>query len=114
MQSCRFDKDMRLQLMAPAPGSGSPEVERETATTAVLNAKQSPGMLALKRAVDIAVQKSKGGVSTIGVYNTSTSSGQLAFYGAQAARAGRIVIITVGQCAVGRIRRLQNATGKQP
>ncbi|KAJ8602524.1 hypothetical protein CTAYLR_001303 [Chrysophaeum taylorii] len=82
------------QLMAPAPGSAAPVVERVTDTSSVLNGMQSPGMLALKAAVDIAITKSKGGVATVGVYNTSTSSGQLAWYGAQAAKAGRVVIIT--------------------
>eukprot|EP00631_Chrysoreinhardia_giraudii_P005763 CAMPEP_0197414844 /NCGR_PEP_ID=MMETSP1170-20131217/1507_1 /TAXON_ID=54406 /ORGANISM="Sarcinochrysis sp, Strain CCMP770" /LENGTH=340 /DNA_ID=CAMNT_0042941597 /DNA_START=18 /DNA_END=1040 /DNA_ORIENTATION=+ len=82
------------QIMAPAAGSSKPVVERETATTAEVNAMQSPGMVALKSAVDVAIAKSSGGVSSVGVYNTSTSSGQLAYYGALAAKAGRIVLIT--------------------
>ena len=61
---------------------------------AVVNGKQSPGMLSLVTAVDLAVKKSAGGVASVSVYNTSTSSGQLAYYGARAAKAGRIVIIT--------------------
>ena len=51
-------------------------------------------MLALTKAVDLACAKAKGGVASVGVYDTSTSSGQLAFYGARAAEKGRIVIIT--------------------
>lgn len=82
------------EMMAPAAGSGSPVVEKETATSAVIDAKQSPGMVALTKGVNLAVAKSKGGVSSVAVYNTSTSSGQLAYYGAEAAKAGRIVIIT--------------------
>mmetsp|Transcript_18847 Transcript_18847/g.24460 ORF Transcript_18847/g.24460 Transcript_18847/m.24460 type:complete len:337 (-) Transcript_18847:556-1566(-) len=87
-------KLLNPSLMAPAPGSGTPIIERESATSAQINGMQAPGMLALKTAVDLAVEKSKGGVASIGVYNTSTSSGQLAYYGARAAKNGRIVIIT--------------------
>ena len=76
--------------MAPAPGAGKPVVERETASSAAQRhqdhhlhtGNQSPGMLALTKAVDLACAKSKGGVASVGVYDTSTSSGQLAFYGA--------------------------------
>jgi len=84
------------QLMAPAEGAGKPTVERGWfwQSAAVVNGNQAPGMLALVKAVDLAVAKSAGGVASVGVYNTSTSSGQLAYYGARAAKAGRIVIIT--------------------
>lgn len=84
-------------LMAPAPNAGKPVVERGAywwSKAAVVNGKQSPGMLSLVTAVDLAVKKSAGGVASVSVYNTSTSSGQLAYYGARAAKAGRIVIIT--------------------
>jgi len=87
-------KMFKPELMAPAPNAGKPQVERETASSAVINGHQSPGMLALTKAVDLACAKSKGGVASVGVYNTSTSSGQLAFYGERAAKQGRIVIIT--------------------
>ena len=33
-------------LMAPSPGASKPTVERDTPTSAVINANQSPGMLA--------------------------------------------------------------------
>ena len=85
-------KMFKPELMAPAPGAGKPVVERETASSAVIKGNQSPGMLALTKAVDLACAKAKGGVASVGVYDTSTS-GQLAFYGARR-REGRIVIIT--------------------
>jgi LDH2 family malate/lactate/ureidoglycolate dehydrogenase len=69
-------------LMRPAPNSGKPAVERDTPTSAVINANQAPGMLAAVQAADLAVDKVFKG-STIAVvtsYNTSTSSGQLAYY----------------------------------
>ena len=87
-------KMFKPELMAPAAGSGAPKIEKETASTATIDGNQAPGMLALKTAVDLAVKKSAGGVATVGVYNTSTSSGQLAYYAKEAAKAGRVVIIT--------------------
>jgi len=81
-------------MMAPAAGSSDPVVERDAPTSAEVNGMQAPGMLSLQLAVDLAVTKSAGGVASVGVYNTGTSSGQLAYYGARAAKAGRVVIIT--------------------
>jgi (2R)-3-sulfolactate dehydrogenase (NADP+) len=69
-------------LMRPALNSGKPAVERDTPTSAVINAHQAPGMLAAVHAADLAVDKVLRG-STIAIvtsYNTSTSSGQLAYY----------------------------------
>ena len=83
-------------LMAPATGARKPTIERDTPTSAVVNANQSPGMLAAVTAADLAVQKVKrsGGptVAIVTSYNTSTSSGQLAFYVERIARQGLIGI----------------------
>ena len=81
------------QLMAPSEGASKPTLERETLTSAVVNANQSPGMLAAVKAADLAVEKVVSGGSTISIvstYNTSTSSGQLAFYVERMARQGVI------------------------
>lgn len=80
-------------LMAPAPGAGKPIIERETETSAVVNANQAPGMLAAVTAADLATSKVIDGGSTVSVvssYNTSTSSGQLAFYVNRMAQKGLI------------------------
>ena len=83
-------------LMAPASDAGKPTVERETATSAVINGNQSPGMLAAIMAADLAVSKledkEKGPISIVCAHNTSTSSGQLAFYVERMARKGYIGI----------------------
>lgn len=85
-------------LMAPTEGASKPIIERETDTSAVVNGNQSPGMLAAVTAADLVVKKVKGGTkknSTIAVvcsYNTSTSSGQLAFYAERIAKNGLIGI----------------------
>lgn len=46
-------------LMAPAPGAAKPSIERETPTSAVINGNQSPGMLAVVMAADLAAKKVK-------------------------------------------------------
>jgi LDH2 family malate/lactate/ureidoglycolate dehydrogenase len=71
-------------LMAPSESYiGKPVIEKETATSAVINANQSPGMLAATMAADIAANKvanAQSPVAVVTAYNTSTSSGQLAYY----------------------------------
>jgi Malate/L-lactate dehydrogenase len=100
--------------MAPKPNAGKPMVERDTPSSAVINANQAPGMLAAITAADLAVQKLHDGqiklfsfwkndssaatnnsivnISIVSSYNTSTSSGQLAFYVERIARQGYIGI----------------------
>jgi hypothetical protein len=85
-------------LMAPGPGAGKPVVERETSTSAVVNGNQAPGMLAAVTAADLAVAKvktSEGPIAIVCTNNTSTSSGQLAFYVERMARQG---IIGIAMC----------------
>ena len=82
-------------LMAPAPGTAKPTVERETSTSAVVNANQSPGMLAAVMAAALAVKKvtsQDGPIAIVAAHNTSTSSGQLAYYAERMAKQGVIGI----------------------
>eukprot|EP00967_Tisochrysis_lutea_P147207 scaffold279328_cov26-Tisochrysis_lutea.AAC.2 len=83
-------------LMAPAPGAKSPTIERDSASSAVVNGNQSPGMLAAITACDLASEKVTGEnapvISVVGSYNTSTSSGQLGFYANRMATKGVIGI----------------------
>jgi hypothetical protein len=61
----------------------------------VINANQSPGMLAAVSAADLALKKLKsqgGPIAIVTAYNTSTSSGQLAFYVERMAKQGVIGI----------------------
>ena len=89
------------QLMAPAPNAGKPIVERDTPSSAVINANQAPGMLAAVMAADLVAQKLLTtttasdlplNIAVVSAYNTSTSSGQLAFYVERIARQGLIGI----------------------
>ena len=82
-------------LMAPSPGASKPTIERETPTSAVVNANQSPGMLAAVNAADLAMKKlhaQAGPITIVTAYNTNTSSGQLAFYAERMAKKGAIGI----------------------
>ncbi len=78
--------------MAPAPGAGVPVVERETPSSAVINANKAPGMLAAVTAADLAVQKVHSGnsIAMVCAYNSCTSSGQLAYYVNRMAQTGCI------------------------
>lgn len=81
-------------MMAPSPASGKPVIERETDNSAVVNGNQAPGMLAAVTAADKATEllesNPKLAISVVSAYNTSTSSGQLAFYVDRMARRGFI------------------------
>lgn len=83
------------EMMAPSANASKPIIERDTPTSAVVNANQAPGMLAAVTAADLASEKVLEGGSTISVvssYNSSTSSGQLAFYVNRMAQKGLIGI----------------------
>lgn len=83
------------EMMAPAPDAAKPTIERDTVASAVVNANQAPGMLAAVMAADLAVSKIESSqlpISIVSAYNTSTSSGQLAFYVERIARKGLIGI----------------------
>ena len=62
-------KMFKPELMAPAPDTKKPTIERDTPTSAVVNANQSPGMLAAVTAADLAVKKveaSNGPIAIVG------------------------------------------------
>ena len=72
------------QQMQPAPNRHAPEILRETPQSAVVDARQSPGMLAAVTAADMAVTKLQdndhSAISIVSSFNSSTSSGQLGYY----------------------------------
>ena len=78
--------------MAPAPGAGVPIIERDTPSSAVINANRAPGMLAAVTAADLAVSKLQQTqtISIVCAYNSCTSSGQLAYYVNRMAQQGCI------------------------
>ena len=101
-------------LMAPSAGTSKPTVERETSTSAVVNANQSPGMLAAVMAADLAVKKvesSDGPIAIVGAYNSGTSSGQLAYYAERIAKKGYIGI-ALANSSLSRQRRAARASSE--
>lgn len=84
------------RMMAPAPGAAKPKVERGTKNSAVLNGRQAPGMLVAVTAADLACDlvddDDDNAISIVSAYNTSTSSGQLAFYVERMAKRGYVGI----------------------
>lgn len=71
------------QLMAPSTNVRKPIVTRETAISAVIDAQQSPGMIAAMAASNLVVQKVRSSdlpIAIVCTHNSSTSSGQLAHY----------------------------------
>lgn len=83
-------------LMAPSADTKKPTIERETVTSAVVNANQSPGMLAAVTAADLAMKKlhsQDGPIVVVTAYNTGTSSGQLGFYAERIAKQGAIGLV---------------------
>ncbi|KAG8470155.1 hypothetical protein KFE25_008576 [Diacronema lutheri] len=115
-------KMFQPKLMAPAPGAAPPAVERDALASAVINANQSPGMLAALMAADLACDKvlgaaGRGGgsaaelpaIAIVGAYNSSTSSGQLAYYAEHMAKRG-----VVGICLANSPEFVAAAGGAKP
>ena len=56
------------QQMAPSSSASAPEIEKEGATSAVINGHQSPGMIALRRGIEVAREKAKNsGLAIVGM-----------------------------------------------
>jgi hypothetical protein len=86
--------------LAPRP-AGEITVTRETGVSALVNGGQRVGMVIVRKAVDIAIQKAKtSGMSVVGVTNYASATGALGVWGREIARAGLIGIVfsQVSQC----------------
>eukprot|EP00286_Rhodomonas_abbreviata_P004564 CAMPEP_0181335408 /NCGR_PEP_ID=MMETSP1101-20121128/26816_1 /TAXON_ID=46948 /ORGANISM="Rhodomonas abbreviata, Strain Caron Lab Isolate" /LENGTH=350 /DNA_ID=CAMNT_0023445527 /DNA_START=53 /DNA_END=1107 /DNA_ORIENTATION=+ len=78
--------------LAPTP-SGEITVTRETGVSAKIDGGQRIGMVIMRKAVDLAIEKAKvSGMSVIGVTNYASATGALGCWGRDIARAGRIVM----------------------
>jgi L-2-hydroxycarboxylate dehydrogenase (NAD+) len=79
--------------LAPRP-AGEITVTRETGVSALVNGGQRVGMVIVRKAVDIAIQKAKtSGMSVVGVTNYASATGALGVWGREIARAGLIGIV---------------------
>lgn len=83
--------------LAPRP-STEITITRETGVSAKIDGGQRIGMVIMRKAVDIAIQKAKtSGMSVVGVTNYSSATGALGVWGRDIARAGLIGIV-FSQC----------------
>ena len=72
------------------PEASSPHVQQETSVSASLDGGQQLGMLAMQRALQLALQKAEqSGVALVGVHNTSSSEGALGYAALPCTRSSR-------------------------
>lgn len=84
------------EMMKPAANCSKPTIERNALNSAVVNGNQSPGMVTAITAANAALEKLQKNndlaISIVCSYNSSTSSGQLAYYVEMIAKRGFIGI----------------------
>ncbi|MBK8029050.1 MAG: Ldh family oxidoreductase [Chloroflexi bacterium] len=73
------------------------QITRETKLSALLDGGWNAGMVALTRAVDIAIDKAREhGIGIVGTNQTNTSTGAIGYYASRAAQAGFIAFVFSG------------------
>jgi LDH2 family malate/lactate/ureidoglycolate dehydrogenase len=83
--------------MPKDPNARPVQVVKDTKLSALLDGGRNAGMVALKRAVDIAIEKAgTHGVGIVGTNNTNSSTGAIGYYANQIALAGFIGFIFAG------------------
>ena len=62
------------------PNEQEPVIERESDISAVINGRHSPGIIVMKKALDLAMAKAKShGCGIIGTNHTATGSGAIGY-----------------------------------
>lgn len=73
------------------------QITRDTKLSALLDGGWNAGMVALTRAVDIAMDKAREhGIGLVGTNQTNTSTGAIGYYASRAAQAGFIAFVFSG------------------
>jgi len=73
------------------------ETKTETKINCLLNGNQNHGMIVLDKAVKIGLNKTRdNGISVVGTYNTSSSTGCLTYYATEITKKGFICFIFAG------------------
>jgi len=73
------------------PNEGVPTVEHETRLSAIINGKNSSGMLTLNKATSLAIEKcTSGGFGIVGTNHTPSSTGALGYYVSKIAQQGML------------------------
>ena len=84
--------------LAPRP-AGEITITRETGVSALVDGGQRVGMVIMRKAVDIAIQKAKtSGMSVVGVTNYASATGALGVWGREIARSGLIGMVFSQVC----------------
>lgn len=77
--------------------AGDIKVIKETKLSALLDGEKNFGMIAMKRAMEMAIAKAKEhGFGLVGTNNTSTSTGAIGYYANEIARQGLIGFVFAG------------------
>jgi L-2-hydroxycarboxylate dehydrogenase (NAD+) len=85
------------QGMSKDPIAGEIELARETKLSALLNGNRNAGMVVMKRAMELAIQRTRNnGFGIVGTYNTSTSTGAIGYYARKVAEEGFIGLVFAG------------------
>jgi LDH2 family malate/lactate/ureidoglycolate dehydrogenase len=83
--------------MPRSANARSIQITRETKLSALLDGGWNAGMVALTRAVDIAIGKARDhGIGIVGTNQTNTSTGAIGYYANRAAQAGFIAFVFSG------------------
>lgn len=79
------------------PAAGAIAVEKETKLSARINGGHNPGAIVIKKAMDLAITKTKEhGIGIVGTNNTNSSTGALGYWAGQIAREGLIGFVFAG------------------
>lgn len=77
--------------------AGEIKIVKETKLSALIDGSQNMGMIALKKATQIAITKAKThGFGIVGTHNTSTSTGAIGYYANEIATQGLIGFVFAG------------------
>lgn len=86
--------------MPKDPAAGQISIEKETKLSALINGNKNPGMVVLKKATQIALDKAQEhGFGIAGTFNTHTSTGAIGYYARKLAERGFIGFVFAGSPA---------------
>jgi LDH2 family malate/lactate/ureidoglycolate dehydrogenase len=94
------------QGMPKSPKAGDLSIVRQTTASALIDGNHNPGMVVLKRAVNMVLEKAQEtGFGIVGTFNTGTSTGALGYYARELALEDYIGFVFAGSpptvCACG-------------
>ncbi|MBL8131700.1 MAG: Ldh family oxidoreductase [Anaerolineae bacterium] len=90
-----------VKLIGPGmprdPNSQPPRIVHETPISARIDGGRSAGMVAVRYALDIAIERARAqGIALVGVFNTYSSTGAIGYYANDLARAGLVGFVFAG------------------